>query len=70
METENKFFETGSNPYYLNLNNSAKEFSTFETTNPSTGLLDILSKFTIIQNQYSLESVQIQEEYSIEKQSS
>lgn len=50
MEADYKYFETGSNPHYLNLNNTAKDFSVNETTNPSYGLLDILTKFVVIEN--------------------
>ena len=60
METDNKHFETGSNPYYLNLNDTAQEFSFNENTNPENGLLEILSKFIIIENEYVLESFHIE----------
>ncbi len=50
MESENKIFETGSNPYYLNQSNTAKDFSNNDTTNPQYGLLDTLTKFIIIEN--------------------
>jgi hypothetical protein len=48
MGPDNKRFETGSNPYYLNLNNTAKDYSAGEVTNSQYGLLDVLSKFVII----------------------
>lgn len=50
METENKFYETGFNPYYLNLNNTAKDFSLNESTNPQSGLMNTLINNTIIEN--------------------
>lgn len=62
MEAENKFFETGSNPYYLNSNNTAKDFSFNENTNPQYGLLDTLSKFIIIENEYQIEPMHIEQE--------
>lgn len=54
MNSENKTFETGSNPYHLNLNSTAKDFSFTETTNPGDGLLDLLSKYTIIEDEYEI----------------
>lgn len=62
METDNKYYETGSNPYYMNLNNTAKDFSFNENTNPQYGLLDTLSKFTIIENEYEVEPMRIEQE--------
>ncbi len=50
MAADNKYFETGSNPYYLNLNNTAKDFSDNDTTNPQYGLLDTLTKFIIVED--------------------
>ena len=55
MVADNKYFETGSNPYYLNLNNTAKDFSFAETTNPQFGLLDTLTKFIIVENNITVE---------------
>jgi len=55
MIAENKYFETGSNPYYLNLNNTAKDFSFTETTNPQFGLLDTLTKFIIVERNIVIE---------------
>lgn len=66
MVTDNKYFETGSNPYYLNLNNSAKEFSFNESTNPSYGLLDTLTKFIVVENNTEIQQPIIQEEQIIE----
>jgi len=66
MEADNKNFETGSNPYYLNLNNTAKDFSFHESTNPSYGLLDTLTKFIIIENNIEIQQPIIQEELIIE----
>ena len=59
MNLENKYFETGSNPYYLNLNNSAKEFSFNENTNPQYGLLNTLSEFIIIEPGLNIEPLNI-----------
>jgi len=51
MDTiDNKYSETGSNPYYLNQNNTAKNYSFSDSTNPQIGLLDTLSKFIIVEN--------------------
>ena len=50
MAASNKHYETGSNPYYLNLNNTAKDFSNIEATNPQFGLLDFFSKHILIKN--------------------
>lgn len=63
MATDNKYFETGSNPYYLNLNNTAKEFSIVEATNPPYGLLDTLSKFIIIEDDSIIEPQKVKEEF-------
>lgn len=62
MATENRYFETGSSPYYLNLNNSAKEFSITEATNPQYGLLDTLSKFILIEDNSIKQPFEINQE--------
>jgi len=66
MAADNKYFETGSNPYYLNLNNTAKDFSFNELTNPSYGLLDTLTKFIIVEDNTEIQQPIIQEELIIE----
>lgn len=66
MPSENKYFETGSNPYYLNLNNTAKDFSFNESTNPPYGLLDTLTKFIIVEDNTEIQQPIIQEELIIE----
>ena len=64
MESENKYFETGSNPYYLNLNNTAEEFSTFQdTTNPEYGFMNFLNEYIFIE-----ERITILDSSSAEKQ--
>ena len=45
----NNYFETGSSPYYLNQNNTAKDFSLNESTNPEYTLLDVLSKHILVE---------------------
>ncbi|MBS1516588.1 MAG: hypothetical protein JSS91_00715 [Bacteroidetes bacterium] len=60
--SENKFYETGSNPYYLNINNTAKDYSLNESSNPQSGLLYIMSKHTIIINDLIEEETNIIEE--------
>ncbi len=67
MAANNKFFETGSNPYYLNLNNTAKDFSFNESTNPSFGLLDTLTKFAIVQENTEIQPIIIQDQLIIEE---
>lgn len=66
MQAENKYFETGSNPYYLNLNNTAKDFSFNDSTNPQFGLLDTLTKFIIVEDNYQVEQPIIEQELVIE----
>lgn len=66
MATENKYFETGSNPYYLNLSNTAKDFSFNDFTNPSYGLLDTLTKFIIVEENTEVQQPIIQQELIIE----
>lgn len=66
MAADNKYFETGSNPYYLNLNNTAKDFSFNESTNPPYGLLDTLTKFIIVEDNTEIQQPIIQEELLIE----
>jgi hypothetical protein len=66
MQAENKYFETGSNPYYLNLNNTAKDFSFSDSTNPQFGLLDTLTKFIIVEDNYQVERPIIDQELVIE----
>lgn len=51
----NKYFETGSSPYYLNLNNTAKDFSFNDQTNPPYGLLDTLTKFILVEDSSQLQ---------------
>lgn len=69
MVEDNKYFETGSNPYYLNLNNTAKDFSYSESTNPQYGLLNMLSKFIIIEIEYQVEPNHIAQESIYEQHS-
>lgn len=66
METDNKYYETGSNPFYLNLNNTAKDFSINDSTNPQYGLLDTLSKFIIVENNLVIDQMQINQELIFE----
>lgn len=66
MEAENKYFETGSSPYYLNLSNTAKDFSFNDFTNPSYGLLDTLTKFIIVEENTDVQQPIIQQELIIE----
>jgi hypothetical protein len=61
MDSDNKYFETGSNPYYLNLNNTAKDYSFCDSTNPQNGLLDLLSKFIVIENEFQVKSMNIEQ---------
>ena len=50
MDAENKYYETGSNPYYLNLNNTAREFMTVQdSTNPEYGFMNILNDHVLIE---------------------
>lgn len=67
MVAENKYFETGSNPYYLNLNNTAKDFSFNDSTNPAFGLLDTLTKFIIVEDNTKLEEPVLHQELIIEE---
>jgi hypothetical protein len=62
-----KLNETGSSPCYVNLDNTAKDFSLSETTNPQFGLLDTLSKFVIIENNIKIEPIQIRQEFIIDR---
>ena len=62
MAADNKYYETDSNPYYLNLNNTAKEFSLNESSNPQEGILDTLAKFVIIENEITIDSTEIQQD--------
>lgn len=67
MAADNKYFETGSYPYYLNLNNTAKNFSFNESTNPQYGLLDTLTKFIIVEDNIEIEQPIIEQELIIEE---
>lgn len=64
MDNSSKIYETGSNPYYLNTNNTAKEFSFDESTNPNYGLLNTLANFIIIEDEYTIEQIFTEEELS------
>jgi len=66
MAADNKYFETGSNPYYLNLSSTAKNFSFNESTNPQYGLLDTLTKFIIVEDNIEIEQPIFEEELIIE----
>lgn len=66
MQAENKYFETGSNPYYLNLNNTAKDFSFNDSTNPQFGLLDALANFIIVEDNFHVEQPIIEQELVFE----
>ena len=68
MDARSNVFETGSNPYHLNLNNTAKDFSFSDTTNPSDNLLDVLSKFILVEDQYEVNSDNVQTDFVIEKE--
>lgn len=57
-----KFFETGSCPYYLNLNNTAKDFSFQESTSPQHDLLGSLANFIIIPDNTVVQDFIIQKE--------
>ena len=48
VSSENKYYETGSSPYYLNINNTAKDYSENETSCPQNELIDLLYRHTII----------------------
>ena len=64
MESTSKIYETGSNPYYLNTSNTAKEFSFDESTNPNYGLLNTLANFIIIEDEYTIEQIFTEEQLS------
>lgn len=58
--SELKYNETGAPPCYLNFDNTAKDFSIDDRTNPQYGLLELLSKNIVIQN-----DIQIQESFVV-----
>ena len=66
MTISNKYSKTGSNPFYLNLQNTAKDFSFQETTNPLNSLLDTLPKHILIINSFEVKQPIIQKEIIIE----
>src|SRR6218665_83240 len=66
MATNNKFSETGSNPFYLNRDDTVKHFSLNDTTNPQYGLLDSLTKFILIENSIEIEQPIMEQEFIIE----
>ncbi len=50
MDSQNKHFETGSNPYYLNLNNTAIEIMTLhDSTNPEYGFMNFLNQHVLVE---------------------
>lgn len=59
MSTNIKFTETGSAPYYLNISNTTKEISNQESTNSSSGLLFLLGKYLLIEDNTILINPQI-----------
>jgi len=67
MTTNSKYFETGSSPYYLNLNNTADEFSNSnDSTNPEHGFMNFINKNNIIYNdKIEITEPNIIQEYNI-----
>ena len=65
MEQPTKNQNLGLNPYHLNQSSSAKEFSNNETADSPNSVLDTLSKFVLIQNEYQIESGIISQDYII-----
>ena len=55
MQEDNKYSQTGSNPYYLNLNCTVKDFSFSDCTSPRYGLLDSITKRTVFESEYKIE---------------
>jgi len=55
METENKYYETGSCPYHIDLNNTAKEYSVQDSSNPQFGFLNALNENLIIDDSVQIE---------------
>jgi len=66
MAVDNKYFGTGSNPFHLNLNNTAKDFSINDSTNPEYGLLNTLTKFIIVEDNIEVKQPIIGEELIIQ----
>lgn len=62
-----KIYETGSNPYYLNISNTAKEYSDQLNTNSENSLVDNLSKNILIEKDYQEEASVIIDEFIIIK---
>ncbi len=70
MKTENKYYETGSDPYYLNLNNTAEEIPNFQDdTNPENSFMNLINKFDLIQNEIEIIQPVITQEFIISKDS-
>lgn len=68
MEAEIKYLATGSGPYYINLNSTAKDFSIYQSTNPEFGLLESILKVPIIETpEYYFEESEIIENVVIGK---
>ncbi len=64
MEADNKYYETGSDPYFLNRNNTAKDYSFNIFTNPENGILNtLLNKVTLVNNVMIMEPIDIVDEY-------
>lgn len=68
MGMNNKFFETGSNPFYLNSNNTAKDFSyNNDLTNPNREHLVIIDIQDYIEDPIIIDDkIIIQEHTSLE----
>ena len=66
MIIDNKYSETGSNPYYLNLSSTAKDFSFSDSTSPEYGLLDTLTKIILVENELIIENGTLEQEFSIQ----
>ena len=63
MEQSNRFFETGSLPYNINTDITAKDYSDQQNTDIENGLLFTLNKFNFVQDSFIIEEPLIVETY-------
>lgn len=50
MQTDKRYSETGSNPYHININNTAKDYSLNDNTNSLNSLADIMIDTIIVED--------------------
>lgn len=70
MEVVKRHVESGVNPFHITQIYSAKEASNLESSDVPNSLLDRLSKFEIIQNDFVIDNSFIEQDFFLVDESS